>query len=137
LNTSGSSSNTTGGGIKTKISLHGNIKTKILYQSKCTLKSHFDSIRGLQFLNTHSYEGKTGVGHSLISASEDCTLKVWDAMKFCNYKELSVGDGHHNFEPYLTLRGHNSSIMTLAGSDSNPLLSGNQEGIIISGSEKG
>jgi WD40 repeat protein len=62
---------------------------------------------------------------------------VWDAMKFCNYKELSATDGHHNFEPYLTLRGHKSSIMTLAGRDTNPLISGNQEGIIISGSENG
>ena len=92
----------------------------------------------MQFLTTQSFEsGSGGIGHSLISASEDCTLKVWDVMKFCNYKDLLASDMHFNFEPYLTLRGHNSSILTLAGRDTNPLISGNREGIVISGSENG
>ena len=55
-------------------------------------------------------------------------------MKFCNYKELQASE---NFEPYLTLRGHSTSIMTLAGRDTNPLINGNQEGIVISGSKNG
>jgi hypothetical protein len=41
--------------------------------------------------------------NSLVSASEDCTLKIWDVSKFCNLKDV---DGIINFEPYLTMRGH-------------------------------
>jgi len=46
---------------------------KVLFQSKCTMKSHFDTIRGLHF---------TPSGDSLVSASEDTTLKLWDVKKF-------------------------------------------------------
>ena len=46
---------------------------KVLFSSKCTLKSHFDSIRGLHFLPS---------SNALASASEDCTIKIWDVSKF-------------------------------------------------------
>ena len=46
---------------------------KILFSSKCNLKSNFDSIRGLHFLPSIN---------GLASASEDCTLKLWDVSKF-------------------------------------------------------
>ena len=111
MNTSASSAG------KTKISLHGNLRSKVLYHSKCTLKSHFDSVRGLQFLTTYSNEGGSQ-GHALVSASEDCTLKIWDASKFSNYKELSqVADGNLNLEPYITLRGHTKGIVSLSARD--------------------
>lgn len=69
------------------------------------MKSHFDCIRGINFI--------AGT-NSLVSASEDCTLKVWDANKFCSLKEV---EGVINFEPYLTLRGHLSPIMSLSGNE--------------------
>jgi hypothetical protein len=44
-------------------------------------------------------------------------------------------EGVLNFEPYLTMRGHLSPILSLAGSDlyTNP----NLEGLIITGSDNG
>jgi WD40 repeat protein len=117
-----------------KLNLHGNMRSKILYQSKCTLKSHFDSIRGLTFLSTTNPDGS--MGHSLVSASEDCSLKLWDANKFCNYKELQAADGHSNFEPYLTLRGHRTPIFSIDGRDSMQI-SGNLDGVVVSGSQNG
>lgn len=52
--------------------------------------------------------------NSLVSASEDCTLKVWDVNKFCTLKQV---EGVLNFEPYLTLRGHLSPILCLSGTE--------------------
>ncbi len=70
----------------------------------------------------------------MVSASEDCTLKVWDANKFCSLKDV---EGVINFEPYITLRGHLSPIFTISGNEyqSNPhldslLLSGSRNGVI-------
>lgn len=67
-----------------------------------------------------------------MSASEDCTLKVWDVNKFCSLKDV---EGVINFEPYLTMRGHLSPIMSMCGSDlqTNPAL----ENIVITGSNSG
>ena len=76
---------------------------KILFQSKCSLKSHFDTVRGLHFVPSLN---------ALVSASEDCTVKVWDANKFQSLKEI---EGVINFEPYLTIRGHTSPIVSLCG----------------------
>ncbi len=134
MNTSTGSAGGSGTGTKLKLNTHGNIRCKILYQSKCTLKSHFDSVRGLVFLSTSNQDG--GHGLSLVSASEDCSLKLWDANKFCNYKDLQAADGHSNFEPYLTLRGHKTPIFSLDGRDSMEL-SGSLDGVVISGSQNG
>ena len=62
-----------------------------------------DSVRGLHFISSMN---------SLVSASEDCTLKVWDATKFGTMKDI---EGVINFEPFLTLRGHLEPILALAG----------------------
>jgi WD40 repeat protein len=64
-------------------------------------------VRGLQFVST----GKGS--ESLVSASEDCTIKLWDASKFGSLKELGSGD----IEPYLTVRGHRRPITALSGRD--------------------
>jgi striatin 1/3/4 len=69
------------------------------------LRSHFDSIRGIHFLSGTN---------ALVSAAEDCTLKVWDANKFGSLKEV---EGVANFEPYITLRGHLSPILSLSGNE--------------------
>ena len=66
-----------------------------------------DSIRGLHFIPSIN---------GLVSASEDCTLKVWDVSKFSSLKEI---EGVINFEPYLTLRGHLEPILSLSGRSSN------------------
>lgn len=76
-----------------------------LFQSKCTLKSHFDSVRGIHFLPSFN---------SLVTASEDCTLKVWDVNKFCNIRDE---EGMLNFEPYTHLRGHVAPILSIAGAE--------------------
>lgn len=70
-----------------------------------------------------------------MTASEDCTVKVWDVNKFCNIKDV---EGVLNFEPYLTLRGHLSPIMSscattesenVIGAD-NLLITGSRNGVI-------
>ncbi|MFS8159512.1 MAG: hypothetical protein ACMG6E_04735 [Candidatus Roizmanbacteria bacterium] len=76
------------------------------FNNKCSLKSHIDSIRGLHFLPSIN---------GLVSASEDCTLKVWDVTKFATLKDV---EGVVNFEPYLTLRGHREPIMCISGRNS-------------------
>ncbi len=38
---------------------------------QCSLRSHMDGVRGLEFMH-----------NCLVSASEDCTLKVWDSTIF-------------------------------------------------------
>lgn len=79
----------------------------MVFNNKCSLKSHIDSIRGLQFLPNIN---------GLVSSSEDCTLKVWDVSKFSTLKDV---EGVVNFEPYLTLRGHREPIMCLSGRNNN------------------
>jgi WD40 repeat protein len=74
-----------------------------MFQNKCSLKSHMDSIRGLHFIPSIN---------ALVSASEDCTVKVWDTSKFSNFKDI---ESVPLFEPYLTFRGHFDPIFTLAG----------------------
>jgi WD40 repeat protein len=76
---------------------------RLMFNNKCSLKSHIDSIRGLHFL-PHI--------NGLVSSSEDCTVKVWDVTKFASMKDV---EGVVNFEPYLTLRGHREPIMCLSG----------------------
>lgn len=85
---------------------------KVIFQNKCSLKSHMDSVRGLHFLPSMN---------ALVSASEDCTLKVWDINKFMHFKELeNIGNAQGtisslNFEPYITLRGHLDAVLCLTG----------------------
>lgn len=62
-----------------------------------------DSVRGIHFVPSIN---------AMVSASEDCTLKVWDVNRFATLKDI---EGVINFEPYVTLRGHVSSVLTLSG----------------------
>jgi striatin 1/3/4 len=75
-------------------------------KTRCTLKSHVDGVRGLQFIQ--------GID-ALVSASEDCTLKVWDLSKFTCEPALSHQQQAAEIEPYVTLRGHTGPIMTMCG----------------------
>lgn len=66
-----------------------------------------------------------------MSASEDCTLKLWDASRFVAQKDQGA-----DIEPYLTLRGHRQAILSLTGRDithSNGL----NDSIVLSGSVDG
>jgi WD40 repeat protein len=67
-----------------------------------------------------------------VSASEDGTLKAWTA------KNLNTLSGDiNNFEPYLTLRGHGSPILSMTGTENftksyldNLVISGSVNGVI-------
>lgn len=96
---------------------------RLFFQNKCSLKSHMDNVRGLHFLPSVN---------GLISASEDCTMKIWDVKQFAKLSELE-----NNIEPYLTLRGHLSPIFCLTGSCAtagspyeNVIYSASQDGVI-------
>ena len=100
---------------------------RLMFNNKCSLKSHLDSVRGIHFLPNLN---------GLVSASEDCTLKVWDATKFATLKDV---EGVVNFEPYLTLRGHREPIMCLSGRNSyshsmNNIGTSYLDNIVLSGS---
>lgn len=102
-------------------SLVESVVGKKLWKPKATLKSHFDGVRALHFLNSEAV---------LASASEDCTIKLWDL------RYLESEDS--NFESYFTLRGHSGGIFALTGGYSwggteineNLLYSGGQDGTI-------
>ncbi len=61
-----------------------------------------DGVRGLHFLPSIN---------GMVSASEDCTLQVWDVKQFSKQSEIDP-----NIDPYLILRGHLSEIFALTGS---------------------
>jgi len=74
-----------------------------------------DSVRGLHFVPNLN---------ALVSASEDCTIKVWDMQ----------GISENDLEPYVTLRGHVGQIMSLCGFDKP---SEKQNNTVFSGSING
>lgn len=47
----------------------------------------------------------------LVTASEDCTLKVWDLVH-------ALKSQQSDFEPLFTLRGHTGPIISMTGTDS-------------------
>ena len=57
-----------------------------------------DSVRSLHFTTPTQ----------LVSASEDCTLKVWD-LSYVVHSQCM------DFEPVMTLRGHTGPIMCMSG----------------------
>lgn len=123
LNTSSNSAFSGGTSSSAFLSKKSHAIRKVLFQSKCTLKSHLDGVRGLHFVPAQN---------ALATASEDCTIKLWDVNKFCSIKDV---EGVLNFEPYITMRGHLSPIMSLSGSDSDGCLS--MQNLLISGSRNG
>lgn len=80
--------------------------SRVQAQPKAALKSHTDSVRCTEFLRHRSV---------LVSASEDCTVKLWDVSK--TDSEL---------EPYCTLRGHVFPILSMTVGSGYPGLSSGQ-----------
>jgi len=73
---------------------------KKFLQPKCTLRSHFDGVRGAFF---------TAMEPILATVSEDCMVKLWDVRKFSN-----ATDSTH-IEPYYTLRYHTGPLFAITG----------------------
>ncbi|RXG61362.1 Striatin-3 [Armadillidium vulgare] len=71
------------------------------WTAKYTLRSHFDGVRALCF---HPQEP------SLITASEDATLKLWNLQKTIPAKKSASLD----VEPVYTFRGHMGPVLCLA-----------------------
>ncbi|OMJ66693.1 hypothetical protein SteCoe_36373 [Stentor coeruleus] len=87
--------------------------SKKVWTPKVCLKSHFDSVRGVFFVDSSI----------LASVGEDCMVKLWD----CS----SVIGENESVDAYLTLRGHKGSIFTLDGG-SDLLFTGDAYGTICS-----
>ena len=73
------------------------------YNPKFTLKNHLDGVRSLALSNDRL---------TLVSASEDHSLKLWDMKDLEKNQESSS-----TIEPFLTLRDHKGAIFTLASRD--------------------
>lgn len=71
------------------------------WNAKYTLRSHFDGVRALAF---HPVEPV------LVTASEDCTLKLWNLQKTIPAKKSASLD----VEPVYTFRGHTGPVLCLA-----------------------
>ena len=69
-------------------------------KTACSLRSHMDGVRGLQFLPNSD---------TLVSASEDCTIQLWDLSVL---QDQNIGNVQE-IEPYLTLRGHTCPIISI------------------------
>lgn len=86
-----------------------------------TLRSHMDGVRALHFLSKRL---------TLVSASEDCTVKAWNLEGVVRQEE--------DLEPYVTLRGHTGPVMALTGAHEyglgqiheNAIYSGDTRGIV-------
>ena len=75
--------------------------THLQFKPVCSLKSHMDVVRCLQFMPDSS---------TLVSASEDCTIKVWNLNQLA---ELPQAQQVSDMEPYLTLRGHTGPVLSI------------------------
>ncbi len=73
-----------------------------------------DGVRALHFVESID---------TLISASEDCTLKLWSIRAL-----EEENDG--NFEPYVSLRGHTGRILAMAGGMGRRIFTGSSEGVL-------
>ena len=101
-----------------KISIFEEKSIKKSWDMKIALKSHMDAVRSLYFTQ------KEGI---LASASEDCSIKLWDISSFEGFNENT------QLESYYSLRGHRKSIFTITGNsvgDEQLLYSAGEEGII-------
>ncbi|KAM9314309.1 striatin-like [Pholidichthys leucotaenia] len=87
---------------------------------KFTLRSHFDSVRGLAF---HPVEPV------LVTASEDHTVKLWNLQKTAPAKKCAALD----VEPIYTFRAHSGAVLCVTMSSSgDQLFSGGVDGTIQS-----
>uniref|UniRef100_A0AAQ4PSX8 Striatin n=1 Tax=Gasterosteus aculeatus aculeatus TaxID=481459 RepID=A0AAQ4PSX8_GASAC len=75
------------------------------WNPKFTLRSHFDSVRGLAF---HPVEPV------LVTASEDHTLKLWNLQKTAPAKKCTALD----VEPIYTFRAHSGAVLCVTMSSS-------------------
>ncbi|KAJ8002223.1 hypothetical protein DPEC_G00177660 [Dallia pectoralis] len=90
------------------------------WNPKFTLRSHFDSIRGLAF---HPIEPV------LITASEDHTLKLWNLQKTAPAKKCAALD----VEPIYTFRAHRGAVLCVTmSSTGEQCFSGGVDGTIQS-----
>ncbi|XP_029480846.1 striatin-like [Oncorhynchus nerka] len=90
------------------------------WNPKFTLRSHFDSIRGLAF---HPVEPV------LVTASEDHTLKLWNLQKTAPAKKCAALD----VEPIYTFRAHRGAVLCVTmSSTGEQCFSGGVDGTIQS-----
>uniref|UniRef100_A0A8C8M677 Striatin n=1 Tax=Oncorhynchus tshawytscha TaxID=74940 RepID=A0A8C8M677_ONCTS len=90
------------------------------WSPKFTLRSHFDSIRGLAF---HPVEPV------LVTASEDHTLKLWNLQKTAPAKKCAALD----VEPIYTFRAHRGAVLCVTmSSTGEQCFSGGVDGTIQS-----
>ncbi|KAM7394792.1 hypothetical protein PAMP_021575 [Pampus punctatissimus] len=90
------------------------------WNPKITLRSHFDSVRGLAF---HPVEPV------LVTASEDHTLKLWNLQKTAPAKKCAALD----VEPIYTFRAHSGAVLCVTMSSSGEqCFSGGVDGTIQS-----
>ncbi|XP_045068445.1 striatin-like isoform X2 [Coregonus clupeaformis] len=90
------------------------------WNPKFTLRSHFDSIRGLAF---HPVEPV------LVTASEDHTLKLWNLQKTAPAKKCAALD----VEPIYTFRAHRGAVLCVTmSSTGEQCFSGGMDGTIQS-----
>ncbi|TSL68198.1 Striatin [Bagarius yarrelli] len=90
------------------------------WNPKFTLRSHFDSIRGLAF---HPQEPV------LVTASEDHTLKMWNLQKTAPAKKCAALD----VEPIYTFRAHRGAVLCVVmSSNGEQCFSGGVDGTIQS-----
>ena len=95
--------------------------TDINITVKDVLTSHIDAVRGIYHLPG---------SETLVTASEDCTLKIWDLSA-----QLTIEDTSQ-LEPYITLRGHTGPLFALTGTKAsmpehhNLVFTSGKEGIV-------
>jgi len=96
------------------------------FKSVCSLKSHMDAVRGLQFMPDSM---------TMVSASEDCSVKIWDLSVLSDPKHTG---SLQELEPYLSLRGHTGPIMSIgAATQSNNSKESEVSSLLYSGGING
>ncbi|XP_061579863.1 striatin-like isoform X1 [Cololabis saira] len=90
------------------------------WNPKFTLRSHFDSVRGLAFHPTEPV---------LVTASEDHTLKLWNLQKTAPAKKCAALD----VEPIYTFRAHSGAVLCVTmSSGGDQCFSGGADGTVQS-----
>lgn len=71
-----------------------------------------DVVRCLQFMPESG---------TLVSASEDCTIKLWDLEGQLAPTENQAPSAINDMEPYMTLRGHTGPILSTGAVEGAPM----------------